>query len=107
MAERAELLARIAAQRGGAVPRTEAAAEQYAAGREESHAQAMSERDTEFALTEHELAELAAIDAALARVHEGAYGLCLDCGDDITPARLQAVPTALRCMACQSQHETH
>ena len=105
LAERAALLARIAAQRGGTLPRAEVAAQQYTSGREESHAQAMSERDTEFALEEHELAELTAIDAALQRIREGAYGICTDCDAEIAPARLQAVPTALRCMACQSQHE--
>ena len=52
--------------------------------------------------------ELRAIDAALLRLTEGSYGQCLDCGDDIDPRRLEAYPTALRCLDCQNRYEhTH
>lgn len=44
--------------------------------------------------------ELAAIDAALNRVAAGTYGICLSCGEQIAPERLDAVPTAPRCRAC-------
>ncbi len=46
-------------------------------------------------------AELAQADAALARVAQGTYGLCVDCEDAIEPARLSAHPAALRCAECQ------
>ncbi len=53
-------------------------------------------------------AELKRIDAALARLRDGTYGQCADCGDDIDAARLLAEPTALRCTECQSRFEkTH
>jgi len=48
------------------------------------------------------------LDAALARVADGSYGTCADCGDDIGVQRLRAYPTAMRCIKCQEVHEkTH
>ncbi|MBU6166965.1 MAG: TraR/DksA C4-type zinc finger protein [Alphaproteobacteria bacterium] len=40
------------------------------------------------------------IIAALARIAAGDYGTCSHCGGDIAPARLAALPTATRCIAC-------
>ena len=53
----------------------------------------------------HALRELGDVDAALARMRSGAYGLCVDCGDPIATARLAAYPTAPRCIECQEAHE--
>lgn len=47
-------------------------------------------------------AELAQADAALARVADGSYGLCVDCDEPIERARLSVHPAALRCAECQS-----
>ena len=44
--------------------------------------------------------EIADIDAALARMTAGRYGLCAACGKPIEAARLAAVPYSLRCTAC-------
>lgn len=44
--------------------------------------------------------EVVALDAALQRVADGTYGVCLDCGEAIPDARLRAVPTATLCMDC-------
>lgn len=41
---------------------------------------------------------LAEVDAALARVADGTYGVCAICGDPIAPARLDARPTTDRCI---------
>ncbi len=40
------------------------------------------------------------IDAALARLDSGEYGGCLNCGEDIAPARLELDPSAAICIAC-------
>jgi DnaK suppressor protein len=104
--ERQALMERIAQQRGGAVGRVEAAAEQFAQS-EDEHAQNITERDLAFAIDEHESAELNAIQAALVRVREGSYGECMDCGKAIALARLQANPEAERCVNCQTQLEQH
>ncbi|HPP82591.1 MAG TPA: TraR/DksA C4-type zinc finger protein [Rubrivivax sp.] len=52
-----------------------------------------------------ERAELAEIDAALARIDADGYGLCIDCDNPIPYARLKAEPAALRCVACEARHE--
>lgn len=101
---RTALLAQISAQRGGTVSRADAAAEHFGQP-EDSRAQVATERELEFALGERETAELASIDAALARIEAGTYGQCTDCGVSIPAARLQASPEAQRCIACQEKTE--
>ena len=46
--------------------------------------------------------ELALIDKALKRIAEGGYGLCQECGEEISEARLEAVPYAAYCIDCAS-----
>ncbi|WP_435526719.1 TraR/DksA family transcriptional regulator [Microbacterium aurantiacum] len=46
--------------------------------------------------------ELTDIDAAFARVDDGTYGICRDCGRAIPVGRLEVRPTADRCVACAS-----
>ncbi len=41
------------------------------------------------------------IDRALERVAGGKYGVCESCGEDISPARLAAIPWARFCVPCQ------
>ncbi|MFQ3664755.1 MAG: TraR/DksA C4-type zinc finger protein [Sphingomonadaceae bacterium] len=55
------------------------------------------------ALEEQKLAEMAAIRAALGRIAEGSYGICVNCGAEIPEARLRALPTAVRCVACAAE----
>ena len=102
--ERQQLLQRIAAQRGGQVSRVDMAAE-HDVRASDARAQATTEINEEFAINEHETAELAAIDAALERIAQGLYGQCQDCGVAIPEARLSAYPMALRCVGCQSAAE--
>lgn len=45
------------------------------------------------------------IDEALDRINTGSYESCVDCGGDIDLARLEALPTARRCVRCQSRVE--
>ena len=52
--------------------------------------------------------ELNEIEAAVRRMDEGSYGLCEECGQDIGFPRLQAQPTATRCIIDQEKYEkTH
>lgn len=101
---RSQLLARIAFERGGVVSRADMAAEHFD-NSFQSRAQIRSERETEFAMNEHETAELGDIDAALKRIQAGTYGQCTDCGVTIAPERLNAYPTAKRCLDCQTVAE--
>jgi DnaK suppressor protein len=48
---------------------------------------------------------LTLIDEALARIEEGTYGLCVACGKEIQPKRLEAVPWARHCVTCQDLQE--
>lgn len=48
---------------------------------------------------------LAQVDEALRRLAEGSYGICVGCGEPIPVGRLQALPFAVRCVACQEQTE--
>jgi DnaK suppressor protein len=41
------------------------------------------------------------IEAALARIQQGAFGVCVQCGDHIDLRRLEAVPWAQYCLRCQ------
>lgn len=49
--------------------------------------------------------ELRDLESALGRLAEGSYCQCIECGLDIEPARLLALPTARRCSVCQGAHE--
>lgn len=103
---RSDLIARLRAQRGGTMGRPEAAS----ANREvvgDDWAKANEEIDLKIGLEELESAELVAIDAALKRVGDGSYGLCVQCGTSIPAARLHANPIALRCINCQTDEERH
>jgi DnaK suppressor protein len=102
--ERTQLLARIAQERGGLVSRVDMAAE-HDVRDFDNRAQAISERNDEFAMNEHETAALGDIEAALERIQAGTYGQCTDCGVTIPAARLHAYPTAKRCIDCQSLKE--
>jgi RNA polymerase-binding protein DksA len=55
-----------------------------------------------------DLEELRDIEAALKRMDDDAYGDCDQCGTEIGYPRLEAQPTALRCIECQAVWEkTH
>jgi|SRR5512134_367246 len=51
-------------------------------------------------LTERERIEVAEIDAALARIERGTYGVCLSCGGPVERGRLRAIPEARLCLEC-------
>ena len=45
------------------------------------------------------------IDEALARIEDGSFGECEECGDDIELRRLEARPTATQCVGCKEESE--
>jgi DnaK suppressor protein len=49
--------------------------------------------------------QVADIDAALARMDDGTYGTCVDCGKRVPAERLEVHPQAARCLACQTREE--
>lgn len=56
-------------------------------------------------LSDLEQIELDAVSEAMLRVNKADYGICIDCGLDISFVRLQAEPQARRCLACQRAFE--
>lgn len=56
-------------------------------------------------LRERERALLTKIDRALEKIEHGTYGTCLQCGEDIGMARLQARAVADLCIDCKSEQE--
>ena len=64
------------------------------------------QEDIEFALIQMKSETLTKIDAALRRLEEGTYGDCFECGDNISEARLRALPFAVRCKDCEEARET-
>ncbi|RSZ57488.1 TraR/DksA family transcriptional regulator [Massilia atriviolacea] len=53
----------------------------------------------------HHVAQLRTLRQALARIDEGSYGACEECGNPIGFSRLQARPEARLCIACQTRAE--
>ena len=58
------------------------------------------ERSQIGALVRHVRHHLAEVDAALARVETGSYGVCEGCGSPIGDTRLEALPAARLCVEC-------
>lgn len=62
-------------------------------------------RDVGIAQADRDTRQLDEVEAALRRVAEGSYGECIDCGEAIPRARLEANPGAARCVPCQQRLE--
>jgi DnaK suppressor protein len=63
------------------------------------------EREIGNTLEEHDERLLGAIDAALARIENGTYGKCVNCGAQIPEERLEAMPWATLCIDCKRKEE--
>jgi RNA polymerase-binding transcription factor DksA len=57
------------------------------------------------ALSEAGIAEIASIKSALARIENGSYGVCSNCGDAIHAGRMEAMPTAAQCVSCAEESD--
>ncbi|MEN3976754.1 TraR/DksA family transcriptional regulator [Emcibacter sp. SYSU 3D8] len=60
----------------------------------------MESSEANEALEGASFAEMAQIRAALGRIDDGTYGVCVSCGETIAPARLEALPYAQQCIDC-------
>jgi len=63
------------------------------------------EREMGISLQEMRNRERQLIEEALSSLQEGTYGLCAECGEEISEKRLQALPFARYCINCQSRSE--
>jgi DnaK suppressor protein len=63
------------------------------------------QEDIEFALIQMKAETLTKINEALARLEEGHFGNCFECGEEIAEVRLRALPFAVRCKDCEEARE--
>ena len=61
--------------------------------------------EIEFALIQMKSETLIKINEALRRLDESTYGNCFECGEEISEARLKALPFAVRCKDCEEARE--
>src|SRR3954462_12601653 len=59
-----------------------------------------------FSQSNNERQLLGQVEEALTRIREGAFGECANCGNDMNPKRLEAVPWAKYCIECQEKMES-
>jgi RNA polymerase-binding transcription factor len=67
--------------------------------------QASAGREIGFATRELLVERVKHLTAALDRLADGEYGICADCGETISPARLRAMPEVKTCVRCQDRLE--
>jgi DnaK suppressor protein len=65
----------------------------------------VQEEDIEYALLGMKTETIQRIDEALGHLDAGEYGLCSECGQEISDGRLSALPFAIRCRECEESAE--
>jgi DnaK suppressor protein len=60
-----------------------------------------SERDLAIRHVDRDSTLLREVNAALKRIQDGSFKVCMDCDSEISPKRLAAVPWTSRCIHCQ------
>ena len=65
----------------------------------------LTEADRNEAAVQTALEQRAEVMAALARIDDGSYGRCVDCGHEIPAPRVEARPGTARCVPCQSKRD--
>jgi RNA polymerase-binding transcription factor len=67
--------------------------------------QANEQREIGFATRELLVERVNRLLAALDRLRDGEYGMCVECGEAIAPARLRVMPEVATCVRCQDRLE--
>jgi len=62
-------------------------------------------RESLFERTSQKNRLIVRIDIALRNIENGTFGICGECGEPISPKRLDAMPWTSYCLHCQEQHE--
>ncbi|HYZ20241.1 MAG TPA: TraR/DksA C4-type zinc finger protein [Gaiellaceae bacterium] len=63
------------------------------------------DREIDYTLEEIDEQVLVSIDEAIARIDNGTYGICDNCGQRIGEERLRAIPWATLCIDCKRLQE--
>jgi len=69
------------------------------------HSDIAIQRDLELALLQMKSETLTRVQEALVRLDAGDYGFCRECQEEISERRLEALPFAVRCQACEEKRE--
>jgi DnaK suppressor protein len=64
-----------------------------------------SDRNFTLRIRDRERKLIAKIREALERIANGTYGVCEDCGEDISVKRLKARPVTTQCIECKTEEE--
>ena len=64
-----------------------------------------SDLHVRLALKQTDAKLLRAIEEAIHRIDQGTYGTCMECENDIAPARLEAVPWTRVCIDCKAKQQ--
>lgn len=59
-----------------------------------------------FRIRERERVLIRKIEYALSKLEDGTFGICEECGEEISERRLQARPVASLCIRCKERQET-
>ncbi len=99
--DRRRTVARLAALRGDYRGFVEASKDSNADDEHDPEGATIAfERSQVGALVRQAEEHLAEVDAALARLEHGTYGVCDVCGREIPPERLEVRPAAATCVGC-------
>jgi len=97
------LLKRVEILSGGGVAPLRASIEGSRQGDLADQADGTNEVHIELKVKQTDAKILQAIEAALLRIEDGTYGICLDCGERISSARLEAIPWTRVCIECKKK----
>jgi DnaK suppressor protein len=64
-----------------------------------------SERNFELRIRDRERKLIGKIKEALERIDDGSFGICDECGEDISAQRLKARPVTTLCIDCKKRQE--
>jgi DnaK suppressor protein len=108
MTQYAQIQAQLLAKQAELARRLERIKENLTAGRSadsQEQAQELENAEVVDALGNEARNEISRIARALDQIKNDTYGICVDCGETIPMARLQAYPFADRCIRCATAVE--
>ena len=99
--KQAEIQRHIATLMGSSPPPEDAIQASDGVVEPEEEAVDLQQTDVDQAILDNERALLAEVQQALARIENGTYGICTNCGQPIPERRLEAIPWATLCVICE------
>ncbi|MCL4322250.1 MAG: RNA polymerase-binding protein DksA [Deltaproteobacteria bacterium] len=64
-----------------------------------------SDRNFELRIRDRERKLISKIKEALERIENGTYGICAECGEEISEKRLESRPETTMCIICKTKEE--